>query len=66
MIDELICMLMAISCCNKFSIVFVFIQEPGQNVRCHKFDGPCECLPNYVMFSGYMPLNIKFVIRDLI
>ena len=42
MIDELICYL-AISCCNKFSIFFVFIREPGQNVRCHKFGGPCIC-----------------------
>ena len=34
-------MYLAISCCNKFSIFFVFIREPGQNVRCHKFGGPC-------------------------
>ena len=32
---------LAISCCNKCSIFFVFIREPGQNVRCHKFGGPC-------------------------
>ena len=32
---------LAISCCNKFSIFLVFIREPGQNVRCHEFGGPC-------------------------
>ena len=32
---------LAISCCNKFSIFFVFNREPGQNVRCHKFGGLC-------------------------
>ena len=32
---------LAISYCNKCSIFFVFIREPGQNVRCHKFGEPC-------------------------
>ena len=31
-----------ISCCNKCSIFFVFIREPGQNVHCHKLGGPCS------------------------
>ena len=32
---------LAISCSNKCAIFFVFIREPGQNARCHKFGGPC-------------------------
>ena len=32
---------LAISCCNKFSIFFVIIREPVQNVRCHRFGEPC-------------------------
>ena len=28
------------SCCNKFSIFFVFIREPGQNVRPSSFTFP--------------------------
>ena len=34
---------LAISCCNKLSIFFVFIRELGQIVCCHKFGGPCNC-----------------------
>ena len=30
------------SCCNTFSIFFVFVWEPGQNERWHKLGGPCN------------------------
>ena len=32
---------LALSSCNKFSIFYIFIWEPGQNVHCHKFGKPC-------------------------
>ena len=43
---------LAISCCNKFLIFFVFIREPGQNVRCHKCDRPCN-----VFLKNYFTIN---------
>ena len=41
MIDELICMLFGYKLLQLIFNFFVFIREPGQNVHCHKFGGPC-------------------------
>ena len=38
---------LTISCCNKFSIFFVVIREPGQNVHCRKLGGPCNPQLNF-------------------
>ena len=52
MIDEVICMLFGYKLLNKFSIFFIFIRESGQNVRCHKYGGPCiVCLYAHRVYS---------------
>ena len=49
---------LAISCCNKFSIFFVFIRELSQNVRCHRFGGRCSYY--------YSSLCIKYLLSSII
>ena len=59
--NEFACYL-AISRCSKFSNFFVFIRESGQNVRCHKFGGPCvyihilhTCVYTITIYITYTP-----------
>ena len=47
---------LAISCCNKYSVFFVFTREPGQNVRFHKFGGPCNC--NYMIQTSFNVFSV--------
>ena len=78
MIDELICMLFSYKLLQKKSIFFVYIREPGQNVRCHKFGGPCTSARQICevfnelkriitldVTAGYYSLNETIIIDEL-
>ena len=60
---------LAISCCNEFSIFFVIIREPGQNVRCHKFGRLCIYVyiqikkVNITNLSHTVELYIKIILE---
>ena len=55
MIDELICMLFGYKLLQLIFNFLLFIREPGQNVRCHKFGGPCAYVSTH---TYYMPSTI--------